>query len=576
MNEMSGVRRLSGGSRSRLDGAADPRPVTAAEAVIAFAAADYDISGAVAGRRSASAAFLAAYLRHAREQGVACLVHDAEDREALRGFVAHYAGPDCSIDCLELRDLPKLSRFGTLYTPGPGLGRYAWLRRGYDQRGFSLVGVTHTLSESHAMEAVGQLLTGPVQAWDALVCTTTVARRAVERALEEYGEYFLGLTGAKPACRAQLPVIPLGVDSDAFVADAGERAAFRARHNIPQDVPVLLYMGRLDHAEKANPVPLYIAAQDAAERIGRPLYLLEVGWFRSEFFAQTFAQAAAALAPSVTRVVLDSTVDANRRAWFAADIFVSLADSVQETFGLTPIEAMAAELPVVVSDWDGYRDTVRDGIDGFRVPTLMPPRGSGEALAFDYASGSFNHAMFSAAASQSSAIDVRRCVEMLVRLIDDPALRRRMGAAGRQRVRETFDWRAVIAAYRELWSELGERRRAAAEAAPLVAGRAARPLSMDPFDLFRDWASAELARETMLTLAPDVSGALARAMRRLGAAAPVPGALLDDANTDRLVEALRNGPRSAGDLIDLLEPEMKPAGWRTLSWLAKTALLAWR
>jgi starch synthase len=575
MNEMSDVRRRRSGSRSRLGGAADPRPATA-EAAIAFAAADYDISGAVAGRRSASAAFLAAYLRDASEQGVACLVHDPEDREAFRDFVAKHAGPDRLIDCLELRDLPKLSRFGTLYTPGPGLERYAWLRRGHDQRGFSLVGVTHTLSEIHAMEAVGHLLTGPVQAWDALVCTTTVARRAVERALDEYSEYLRGLIGAKPACHVQLPVIPLGVDCGAFAAGEGERAAFRARHNIPQDAPVLLYMGRLDHAEKANPVPLYVAVQHAAERIGRPLYLLEVGWFRSEFFAQTFAQAAAALAPSVTRLVLDSTIEANRRAWFAADIFVSLADSVQETFGLTPVEAMATGLPVVVSDWDGYRDTVRDGIDGFRVPTLMPPAGSGEALAFDYASGSFNHAMFSAAASQSSAIDVRRCVEMLVRLIDDPALRRRMGAAGRQRVREEFDWRVVIAAYRELWSELGERRRSAAEAAPLVAGRPARPLSMDPFDLFRDWASTELARETVLALAPDVSGALVGAMRRLGAAAPVPAALLDDASTERLVEALRKGPRSAGDLIDLLEPALRPAGWRTLSWLAKTALLAWR
>ena len=28
---------------------------------------------------------------------------------------------------------------------------------------------------------------------------------------------------------------------------------------------------------------------------------------------------------------------------------------------------MAAGLPVVVSDWDGYRDTVRDGVDGFRI-----------------------------------------------------------------------------------------------------------------------------------------------------------------------------------------------------------------
>ena len=46
--------------------------------------------------------------------------------------------------------------------------------------------------------------------------------------------------------------------------------------------------------------------------------------------------------------------------WAAADVFLSLVDNIQETFGITPLEAMAAGLPVVASDWDGYRYTMRD------------------------------------------------------------------------------------------------------------------------------------------------------------------------------------------------------------------------
>ena len=48
---------------------------------------------------------------------------------------------------------------------------------------------------------------------------------------------------------------------------------------------------------------------------------------------------------------------------------------MQESFGLTPIEAMAAGLPRVISDWDGYRDSVNDGEDGFLIRTARnrPP-----------------------------------------------------------------------------------------------------------------------------------------------------------------------------------------------------------
>ena len=56
-----------------------------------------------------------------------------------------------------------------------------------------------------------------------------------------------------------------------------------------------------------------------------------------------------------------------RQALAAADIAVFLVDNPQETFGLAVVEAMAAGLPLVVSDWNGYRDLVRDGMDGFRL-----------------------------------------------------------------------------------------------------------------------------------------------------------------------------------------------------------------
>ena len=40
-------------------------------------------------------------------------------------------------------------------------------------------------------------------------------------------------------------------------------------------------------------------------------------------------------------------------------------------FGLVIVEAMASGLPVVATDWNGYRDLVAHGDSGFLVPTAM-------------------------------------------------------------------------------------------------------------------------------------------------------------------------------------------------------------
>jgi hypothetical protein len=86
--------------------------------------------------------------------------------------------------------------------------------------------------------------------------------------------------------------------------------------------------------------------------------------------------------------VLDGRLpDVKAGIWSAADVFTLLIDNVQETFGLAPVEAMAAGLPVVVTDWDGFKDTVRDGIDGFRVPTALPQPPLGLDLALGYEAG---------------------------------------------------------------------------------------------------------------------------------------------------------------------------------------------
>jgi glycosyltransferase involved in cell wall biosynthesis len=100
------------------------------------------------------------------------------------------------------------------------------------------------------------------------------------------------------------------------------------------------------------------------------------------------------------------------------DVFV--LPSRYEGFPLSIIEAMLAGLPVVATDVGSIREAVVDGETGLLVP-------SGDAAALTAA---------------------------LRRLVDDPGLRARLGAAGRARARREFTARAMAARYERLYDEV--------------------------------------------------------------------------------------------------------------------------
>jgi glycosyltransferase involved in cell wall biosynthesis len=88
---------------------------------------------------------------------------------------------------------------------------------------------------------------------------------------------------------------------------------------------------------------------------------------------------------------------------------------------LTILEAMSLEKPVIAANVGGVSEAVEDGVTGLLVRERRP---------------------------QAFAAAIRR-------LIEDPALRRELGSAGRRRVVERFSREGMIAAYRLGFQELG-------------------------------------------------------------------------------------------------------------------------
>jgi len=487
-------------------------------------------------------------------------------------------------------------RSGMLLSGQPYLTEPAWVRRhGAGDAAYSIAGTVFAFSSPAHREVMLHSLLAPLHEWDALICSSPTLRDTVARTLDTWEEY-LGerLGAAAPAApavrlpRPRLPVIPFGVDADAIAtqaADPGARKALREAHCVAEEDVVVLSLARLSFYDKAFPQAMFKAVEAARESASLRTHLFMTGWFPSgEADRARYEAAARRYAPSVDVVLLDGNDPAViAGCWAAADVFLLLSDTIIETFGQALTEAMAAGLPLVVSDWDGYRSIVRDGIDGFLVPTLGAPAGPvGESLALLEAAGVADYPRWAGSTAQHTAVHVGRAAAALARLIVSPDLRAEMGGAGRARAREPFSWPVVTRRYVDLFAELaGRRARAAGGAAPgrggaargaPAAGHRMPPLRNDPFRDFRGLPSAVLADDLVVRLVE-------------GARRPDPAVELDGlfatvratpAETEQVLAALTDvGALTVAELTATVPPERRPFVRMTLLWLAKAGVVDW-
>jgi len=289
---------------------------------------------------------------------------------------------------------------------------------------------------------IREMLYAPVMPHDRLICTSEAARSVVYNVVGEeydYARWRLGDGVKMPNILTEL--IPLGIHISDFADVPAQRDVARKAFEIACHEVVLMSMGRYAPHGKSHPHALFVAAQKVACQTGQAVTLLLCGWGNG---GEKYKELAQAVCPMVRVVMADSRSQAIRmHAWAAADIFVSLADSLQETFGLTLLEAMACRLPILATDWSGYRDTVTDGVEGFLVPTSMPVFLSD----WDHTLGDL---WYHGLTSQVTVIDQAQLTERMALLVSSPELRKRMGAAGLRTV-DAFDWKQVLPRYECVW-----------------------------------------------------------------------------------------------------------------------------
>ncbi|HEX2545468.1 MAG TPA: glycosyltransferase family 4 protein [Ramlibacter sp.] len=203
-----------------------------------------------------------------------------------------------------------------------------------------------------------------------------------------------------------------GVDTLRFRPRPGMRAVMRARLGVPEGAPMLLYVGRL-HPEKGLHELGVAFERLAAKHTDAHLVLVgpdETG----------LAQVQAKVVRARDRVHAVGRSSEPEHWMAAADVLC--LPSYREGFGMSLLEGAAAGLPSVASRIYGVTDAVVDGETGLLVPARDPI-----ALA-----------------------------DALERLVVDGELRRRLGAAARERALRSFSKEVM----QQAWTGMYARRMA--------------------------------------------------------------------------------------------------------------------
>lgn len=417
---------------------------------------------------------------------------------------------------------------------------------------FPVTAFIHSISYPEGLLKLQDLCWGGPQAGDAIICSSRCGREVLQN-------YWADIQRERhletPPLR--LEVLPFGFDARPF---AGlEKGAARQALGLPPDDTLALCLGRFSEFDKMDLFPLLQAFQRIPD--------LEPGWRlvlggavnQPDYLNMVRLWVKALGLQDNVSILTDLSEQDKAKLYRAADFFISPSDNLQETFGLTLVEALAAGLPLIVSDFDGYRDIATDNV-ALKVPARWAPA---ELFSESSPIALIDKAIVHRYLAQSVQVDIDALALALRRLYTDANLCYTMGQAARRRFEACYDYKKVMERIEALWTDLSLKFK------PHPGAKLRKPLYPDYLAAFGHYFTEHLGPDTRVKRT-NYARALLESQQQHPLLTDMEQ-VIDTDTVQRIIDFTKI-PRSLGEI--LIHPNLEPGDLRyQVMWMLKHGLL---
>ena len=227
--------------------------------------------------------------------------------------------------------------------------------------------------------------------------------------------------------KKQTSVLHYGLNTQLYTPVKDKRK-LRKRYNFPLNKDILLILSRITPALKMDLFPIFRMMPELIEK-NKNIHLLIVGVVHDQsYFNELLRYIDKFKLSDYITFESEPNQDYIEHYYQLSDVFLSLTDYCGETYGLTVMEAMSCQLPVVINKMSGYKMHITNSKEGYYIPAI-----SGNVYfdsTFFYRSIDYFGDLY----AQSISHDNSSLINALISLTSNISLRLEMGKNARNTI----------------------------------------------------------------------------------------------------------------------------------------------